>query len=198
MHTLTCLCIRQQDLSALKEDGVSEYILNASFLMTTAATVGYGDSTVDHDAQDPETTYLFGISIMISALIFFSFMQTTFSSLFKKVSAAKAVMENEYSQIEEWIIVRNRMGVTAMPRKLEKMVKGYLRYVSQHDSGIVINSEYHGRLAYSTQIKLEKVLFHNVVIQFKFLKQLANEQLAGHMLKSATTEWYNSCVTQLQ
>ena len=189
MHTLTCLGVRQQKSSIIHGQEVHQYIENASFLMATAATVGYGDSTIDHNAEDTNVTYMYGISIIICALVFFSFMQSTFSILFKKLGAAKFTSETELGEIEDWITLRNRMGPMPIPRKFEKVTKGYLRYVSQHDHSILMDSPFHEELPHHVQMKLENVVFHNLLIQFHFLKNLKNDLLAAQIVKDATTEW---------
>lgn len=189
MHILTCVCIRQQDPSSLTGRRLSGYIDNTYFMMSTASTVGYGDFTIDHKrTYDTELTLLFGVFIMILALGFFSFMQSTFFSLRARFQAAESEHRKEINSIEEWMVLRNMRGKRALSFAYEHKVKALLRYVSRHDHSVVINSDWHKQLPDAVQYLVEIEIMRNLVVKFHFLKNLGDEKLGISIVRNASIE----------
>ena len=189
LHTLTCICIRQQDAASLVGRQLSGYISDTYFMMSTASTVGYGDVTVDHRRKrDVELTYLFGIMIMILALVFFSYMQSTFNSLRSRWQAATSEVENESHLIDEWITLRNVRGHKPLNFQLEKQIKTLLHYTWQNSHSSVLLSDWHRNLPWSIQNLLDQQIMHNFILKFEMLKDLQDEQLAISILRLATPE----------
>ena len=189
LHLLTCVCIRQQDPASLVGRQLSGYISDTYFMMSTASTVGYGDVTVDHKRKtDVELTYLFGILIMILALVFFSYMQSTFNSLRSRWQAATSELEKESHLIEEWITLRNVRGYKPLTFQLEKQVKSLLHYMWQSNQASVLQSDWHRNLPWDTQYLLEKEIMNNVILKFQILRDLNDEALAISLLRQAAPE----------
>ena len=125
---------------------------------------------------------------MILALVFFSYMQSTFNSLRSRWQAAESQIRRETNLIEEWMVLRNTRGKRALTFSYEQKVKSLLRYVSRHDHSVVVESEWYRRLPDLIQYQLEKELMKNAVLQFGFLRDLEDDRLAISILRQSSVE----------
>ena len=189
LHTLTCLCIRQQDPVTFIGAQLAGYIGNSYFMMSTASTVGYGDVTVDHTrTTDVEVTYLFGVLIQIFALGFFSYMQSTLGSLGNRWTLAVNEWVKEYEILEEWMTLRNLRGYKPLDYHLERQIKTLIRYTWLNDHSSILKSEWHENLPYAIQHEVEEEIMHNVIHDFKILRRLGDQDLAISIIRLSSPD----------
>lgn len=131
---------------------------------------------------------MFGILIMILALVFFSYMQSTFNSLRSRWQAATSETTKQMHLIEEWLTLRNVSGNKALTFQFEKQIKSLVQYMGQSDQSSVFQSEWYQKLPDKTQYLLEKEVMQNLVMKFEILKALNDHDLAISLLKRAVPE----------
>lgn len=174
-HLCACLWIRVNGYRT--DHPLSDYINALYFLYSTASTIGYGDITVNRGEDGySEYRYVFAIFLMMLALCYFAYIQSViFKVLFewKKTSVA---LENELTELEDWMAVRNRSAHGNITWRVEKTIKHFIDYLSRCDLHTTIHQ--HGFLlksGHDVQACIEDHVTCNVVERYSFFNDLPPE-----------------------
>jgi hypothetical protein len=153
-HFVSCCFIRiDQKYSG---DVDKDYIDSFYFVLSTAATIGYGDVTVQHQKTSrTEYRYLFATLVILFAISFFVHVQSFISRMIESWNYACLQESEIISGIDDWLAVRNQTPNVCISWSYEKKVKEYYVYLKTSDFNTVLKSNsYFEQLDYDTQMMI--------------------------------------------
>lgn len=153
-HSLTCFWIRFNYLNL--DHNLGQMYTNALyFIIATASTVGYGDQTVNKNQDKAELRYLFTFFLVFLALIFFAYMQSLINTIIAKLNKLGSKSQEAHSELEDWLVLRNKSGKLAMPFVLEKKISRFFKFKEEWD---LQNILFQYDLYYKNSIKMQQVI----------------------------------------
>lgn len=175
-HIAACLWIR--NYGQLTKSPIDDYNSAIYFLITTAATVGYGDITVDHKRDNNVAgRYIFASSLMIFALIFFAYVQSLITSLLLNFQAVDLKVKAKVEEFEDWLAVRNMTAGVVIEYRYEKNIKEFFDYINKYDIFSAISSDgYIDLMQFAQKEKIHESATEYVASRFSFFEELSASQ----------------------
>ena len=187
-HLATCLWIRNNE--TLSRSAVNDFVSALYFLITTAATVGYGDITVSHvSLNNVGGRFVFASSLMIFALIFFAYVQSLINSMLQDFQAVEIKVRKKLDEFEDWMTVRNMTTGVVIHYRYEKNLKEFFEYLYKYDVYSAIGAEgYLELMRFCHQEYIYESATEYVAAHFAFFEELG-QSLRQKIILSLSPVW---------
>ena len=176
-HAMSCFWIRFNQLFMNVDKHIETYINSFYFIYSTATGLGYGDITINKsDEGDLNGRYCFAIMLMFMALVYFAFVQSMIVNLLKKWEKINNNSLGAFTEMEDWLVIRNNSGRGAIPWLLERKVFHYFKFLMQWDiSSILCENGFLEKLGYTIKETLREYLASEIIRKFEFFRDVSPE-----------------------
>jgi len=185
-HFISCCFIRIDGL--FTEDSINDYIDGFYLMFATAASIGYGDITLQHKKEEAVFgRYAFACLLIYLSIVFFVHIQLFLSNLVKEWNQAKIMYREASNSIDDWFAAINLTPGVCISGKYERMVKDYFLDLAPNNFKTVVEeSEFFSKLEYRDQRSLLKSITREVRHTFKDFFCDFDEQTAVDICSEST------------